>query len=211
MSARAQRFTQVWLELGSVGNPGPVASDLLARWSEPKRYYHTLSHLDHCLASLDQQCELATDAPVLEAALWFHDAIYDPRATDNESRSAALAREVFTRANVSAHHIDRIEQLILSTRTHESDGSSDNALLLDIDLSVLGSAPESYARYAKAIRQEYAWVPEADYREKRAAVLARFLTRPALFLTEPFHQRLESRARHNLAAEISQLAGTGTA
>lgn len=210
MSVHVQRFTQVWLELASVGDPGSVARDLLARWSEPQRRYHTLAHLDHCLAGLDRHLTLAGNAPVLEAALWFHDAIYDPRAADNELRSAALARDAFTRAHASARDIDRIEQLILSTRTHESDGSPDNALLLDLDLAVLGSAPAGYNRYAEAIRQEYAWVPETDYRRKRVAVLTRFLARPALFLTAPFHQSLETRARQNLAAEISRLNTAGT-
>lgn len=209
-AAHVQRFTQVWLELAADGNPEPIARDLLARWSEPGRYYHTLAHLDHCLAGLDLHCEQVADAPVLEAALWFHDAVYDPRTADNELRSAALAREVFSRAGVSARHIYRIAQLILSTRAHESDGSTDNALLLDLDLSVLGAEPADYARYAEAIRQEYAWVPEPDYRQKRAAVLARFLARPSLFLTESLHRRFETRARQNLAAEISRLTATAT-
>jgi predicted metal-dependent HD superfamily phosphohydrolase len=208
MSAHVQRFTQVWLELGALGNPESVANDLLARWSEPQRHYHTLAHLDHCLASLDHHRSRTAHAPELEAALWFHDAVYDPQAADNELRSAALARDIFTRANVAAQHIDRIEQLILSTRVHVSDGTSDNDLLLDIDLAVLGSTADAYARYAEAIRQEYAWVPEADYREKRAVVLTRFLARPALFLTEPFYQRLETCARQNLITEISLLTAT---
>jgi len=138
--------------------------------------------------------------------LWFHDAIYDPRAADNELRSAALAREVLANASVSASRVDRIEQLILATRTHESDGSPDVALLLDLDLSVLGAAPDVYADYAVAIRQEYAWVPEADYRRARAAVLQRFLDRPTLFLTKPLQQLYETQARQNLLTEIKHLA-----
>jgi len=205
MTSRVQRFTQVWLELAAGGDPEPVAKDLLARWSEPQRHYHTINHLDHCLAGLDRHCALAVNAPVLEAALWFHDAVYDPHAPDNETRSAALARKVLTHANVASSRVDRIEQLILATRTHESDGSADNALLLDLDLSVLGASPADYSRYAEAIRQEYAWVPEADYRHKRAAVLRRFLDRPTLFLTPPFHQLYEAQARHNLAAEIKRM------
>lgn len=209
MPAHIQRFTRLWIELAAVGNPAPVASELLARWSEPRRHYHTIAHLDHCLAGLDRHATLAEDVAVVEAALWFHDAVYDPRANDNELLSAALARNVFTRANVSPHRIDLIEQLILGTRTHESDGSPDNALLLDLDLAVLGSEPDAYARYAGAIRLEYDWVPESTYRQKRAGVLDRFLKRPALYLTKPFHRLYESRARQNIADEIARLLPPG--
>jgi predicted metal-dependent HD superfamily phosphohydrolase len=205
MPSHCDRFNRLWRELESAGDPRPVASDLLRRWSEPHRHYHNLDHLDQCIAGLDTYHKLAGDAPAVEAALWFHDAIYDPRATDNEIRSAALAREVFTRANVSSSRVDRIEQLILATRTHQGDGSPDVALLLDLDLTILGASPDAYARYAGAIRLEYAWVPEVDYRHKRADVLRRFLTRPALFLTGPLRQLLESQARQNLTAEITLL------
>jgi len=206
MPSHLDRFRHLWRELAATGDPASVEHDLLRRWSEPQRYYHTLAHLDKCLADLDAHRALAGDAAVIEAALWFHDAVYDPRATDNELRSAALAREVLVNANVGASRVERIEQLILATRTHETDGSPDVALLLDLDLAVLGSAPDVYADYALAIRQEYAWVPEADYRRKRAAILRRFLDRPTLFLTKSFQQLHETQARHNLLTEIKQLA-----
>lgn len=205
MSASAQRFPQVWFALASVGDPAPVAADLLARWAEPWRHYHTLAHLAHCIDGLDTHRELAENPAEIEAALWFHDAVYDPRAADNEVRSAALAREVFTRAKVAATHVDRIDQLILATRAHETDGTADTALLLDLDLAVLGASPADYARYAEAIRREYAWVPEPEYRAKRAAVLRRFMARPALFLTPSLHRLFEAPARRNLAAEIERL------
>lgn len=206
MPSHLDRFRHVWRELAATGDSVSVEHDLLRRWSEPPRSYHTLAHLDKCLADLDAHRALAGDAAVVEAALWFHDAVYDPHAADNELRSAALAREVLTNASVSADRVDRIEQLVLATRTHETDGSPDTSLLLDLDLSILGSAPDVYADYAVAIRQEYAWVPEADYRRKRAAVLQRFLDRPTLFLTKPFQQLYETQARQNLLTEIKHLA-----
>lgn len=211
MSTHSQRFAQVWLELAAEGDPAPIAADLVARWTEPQRHYHTLTHLDHCIAGLDTHCALAEHPEELEAALWFHDAVYDPRAADNELRSAALAREVLTHAKVAASRVARVEQLILATRAHETDGATDTALLLDLDLAILGAAPDSYASYADAIRREYVWVPEAAYRQKRAAVLQRFLARPALFLTPMLHQHYEAQARQNLAAEITKLTANTAA
>jgi predicted metal-dependent HD superfamily phosphohydrolase len=206
MHAPLERFSRIWRSLAADGDPAPVATALLTRWSEPWRHYHTLEHLDHCLTGLDQCRSLADDPSELEVALWFHDAIYDPHSPDNEIQSAALARETLTRAQVNEPRVERVERLILATRTHVSDGNADTALLLDLDLSVLGAAPTRYADYADAIRREYAWVPEATYRQKRVALLGRFLTRPALFLTPRFYQSHEAPARRNLAEEIARLS-----
>lgn len=207
--AHSDRFRILWTALGAQGDPAPVAHDLLARWSEPHRNYHTLAHLDACLSGLDAHGGLATDAVAVEAALWFHDAIYDPRAPDNEARSAALAVSVLRATRIANTTLARIERLILATRAHETDADdSDAALLLDLDLAVLGASPAAYRAYAAAIRREYAWVPEPDYRSKRAAVLARFLHRPRLYLTAPFFARHEAAARANLAAEIAALNAT---
>lgn len=199
------RFAQLWLALGAAGDPDPVARDLLARWSEPQRHYHALAHLEACLAGLDTHRALSTDPAAVEAALWFHDAIYDPRAADNEARSATLAAAVLRAARVAEATVAKIENLVLATRAHESGEDPDTALLLDLDLAILGATPADYQAYAAAIRREYAWVPEADYRRKRAAVLARFLSRPRLYLTAPFFGRHEAAARINLAAEITAL------
>jgi predicted metal-dependent HD superfamily phosphohydrolase len=205
--SRLLRFRDLWSALGAAGDPAPVARNLLARWSEPHRHYHTLVHLEACLAGLDAHRALAADPAAVEAALWFHDAVYDPRASDNEVRSAALAATVLRAARVSGETIARIENLILATRAHqaEADGDPDTALLLDLDLAILGAPPAAYQAYAAAIRREYAWVPEADYRRKRAAILARFLQGPRLYLTAPFFARHETAARANLAAEIAAL------
>lgn len=199
------RFSALWRRLNATDDPAPVFHDLHLRWSEAHRHYHTLAHLEACLDALDAHRSLAVDAPALEAALWFHDAIYDPRASDNEARSATLATSVLRAAGVSAATAGKVERLILATRAHEADDDPDTALLLDIDLAILGAEPAAYRNYAAAIRREFAWVPEPDYRVKRAAILARFLERPRLFLTEPFFTRHEVAARANLATEINAL------
>ena len=207
MQPTPRRFLACWFALGAAGDPNPVACDLLARWAEPQRHYHTFAHLEACLAGLDAHRVLAADPAAVEVALWFHDAIYDPRATDNEARSAALAVTVLRRAGVAETTVAKVERFILATRAHEADADPDTALLLDIDLAILGATPAGYQAYSDSIRREYTWVPEADYRRKRAAVLARFLQRPRLYLTAPFFARHEAPARANLAAEIAALSG----
>lgn len=200
------RFASLWTRLSATTNPVSVATDLITRWSEPHRHYHALDHLETCLAQLDAHRTLADEPNIIELALWFHDAVYDPRASDNEARSARLAADTLRAAGLPESAISKVERLILATRAHEADGDPDTALLLDIDLSILGASPDAYQTYAAAIRREYAWVPEPDYRAKRAAILSRFLQRPRSFLTEPFFTRHEALARANLAREIQTLA-----
>jgi predicted metal-dependent HD superfamily phosphohydrolase len=190
-----------WLRL----LPGTDAAfaDLVARYGEPGRYYHTL---DHILAVLDRIDTLWPDAPqALSLAVWLHDIVYDSRATDNEERSADYAHASLPALGVSPDTIDETARLILLTRSHEAD-RDDRAgrTLLDADLAILSGDMPAYDAYAYAIRREYAWVPERDYRAGRQRVLERFLVRPHIYFTMKMADA-EPRARDNLRREIEQL------
>jgi predicted metal-dependent HD superfamily phosphohydrolase len=193
--------------LASLDRTGPevtgLGSDLLRRWQEPQRHYHTLSHLG---ALLDL---LPADPASLPLAVWFHDAIYDPRAADNEEASAALARESLPRLTLDAGLIAEVSRLVLLTKQHTT-AADDTAgqLLLDADLSILGAPEPDYDAYADAIRREYTWVEESAYRAGRAAVLRKFLERAHLYQTDRFRRTHEAPARRNLQREIARLEGT---
>ena len=179
----------------------PGFADLAARYGEPGRHYHTL---DHVRAVLDRIDALWPDAPpALRLAAWLHDVVYDSRAADNEERSADYARAVLPALGVPSDVIEETARLILLTRSHETD-SDDRAgrTLLDADLAVLSADAPTYDAYAAAIRREYAWVPEPDYRAGRRRVLERFLVRPRIFLTMEMAEA-EPRARDNLRREIA--------
>jgi len=180
----------------------PAFADLAARYAHPDRHYHNLSHLRHVLETLDQLKHLAQDLPALLFAAWFHDAVYDARAQDNEEQSALLAQDVLERLRVPKSLIERIADLILLTKTHSAvPDDIDGQLLLDADLAILGATEAEYRQYAAAIRREYAWVAETDYRAGRAAVLKRFSERPAIFHCRPMRDQFERSARCNLRAE----------
>jgi predicted metal-dependent HD superfamily phosphohydrolase len=86
-------------------------------------------------------------------------------------------------------------------------GSSlDAQLLVDIDLSILGSPAERFERYDLGVRKEHAWVPGFRYRDLRARVLQGFLDRPRLYHGEHAVALLGAQARVNLAAALSRLA-----
>jgi predicted metal-dependent HD superfamily phosphohydrolase len=200
-----------WLALCHPFTPNESAAQaafaaLVAAYAKPHRAYHTLAHIAAVLGTLDTLRAEAHDWPALELAAWFHDVVYDPRRDDNEAQSAAVATRTLVGLGLPAPLIDHVAALIRQTQTHDPDpGDPDAPLLLDADLAILGAAPADYARYAAAIRREYAWVPEDQYRAGRAAVLRRFLQRPRMFHTERLYALLEAPARRNLAAELATL------
>lgn len=182
-----------------------IYADLGQRYTADGRFYHTLEHLRLMFAVLDGMGGTAVSDPALLFAVWFHDAVYQPAATDNEAQSAALAAQALTRLAVPAPIIQRVGQLILLTQTHPHDVTDlDACLLLDADLSILAADAAGYGRYARQIRREYAHVPDDLYRRGRTTVLQRFLARPRLFLT-PALALAEAAARANLQQELATL------
>lgn len=180
-----------------------VFNALMARYAEPHRHYHNPAHLKQMFTILDR---LQSQRPAeLDLAVWFHDAVYDPRAQDNEEASAQFARQELSQLRIAPDIIEETCRLILLTRSHEAEDPS-GQLLLDADLAILGEPEPIYTDYATAIRQEYAWVPEDRYRQARADVLRRFLARPHIYHTALMRASHEATARANLEQEIQELA-----
>lgn len=190
------RWHATWNQLDL---PAPASLPaLLTRYREPQRHYHTLQHLEECFAAFDLLRSQAARPGEIELALWFHDAMYDPTRRDNEALSAALAVACLRDAGASASVIGRIESMILATRQHDAGDDGDCAILLDVDLAILGAAPARFAEYERQIRTEYAHVADDAYRVGRGQVLAGFLARPRLYLTDSFYERYDQQARRNL-------------
>jgi predicted metal-dependent HD superfamily phosphohydrolase len=190
--------------------PAPAAAaafaDLAGRYSEAPRHYHNLTHLAEVLAVIDGLAPLVGDATAVRFAAWFHDAVYDSRAGDNEERSAGLAGAVLGGFGLPPALVAEVERLVLLTKTHLADeGDRDGQLLLDADLAILGAEDDRYDDYARAIQREYAWVAEGVYRDGRARVLEGFLKRPRLYFTDALFRSHEGRARRNLRRELDLL------
>ncbi|SCG65744.1 Predicted metal-dependent phosphohydrolase, HD superfamily [Micromonospora zamorensis] len=190
-----------------------AGEQLLARWREPHRHYHTVAHLTAVLDVVDEHADLAGRPDVVRLAAWFHDAVYDPRAAGdaNERDSAALAESVLAGLGVPAPTAAEVRRLVLLTAGHTvAPGDPDGALLCDADLAVLAAPPADYDRYAAAIRREYAHVPEPAFRAGRAAVLTGLLALPALFRLPPLAARWEEPARDNVRRELATLSEGST-
>ena len=183
----------------------PDEAQFQALWDayhESGRHYHDWSHIEACLQLLNQIPEPLPERNILELALWFHDAVYDPRRGDNEARSNDRAQRFLAGHAALA---SRVESLILVTLHHGGHLTGSEAWMVDIDLAVLGAASDEYDVYEAAIRREYAWVPWFRYRSKRKAILRSFNERNPLY-QQPYFQRLrEEQAHANLARAIARL------
>lgn len=195
-----------WLDLLGAWSVGPSLADrtfeeVCQRYAEPGRFYHTLHHIRQMLETVEQLDSHASNRHVVRLAVWLHDVIYDSRASDNEEHSSDYAEHLCEQLSIpEAQHV---AWLIRKTKTHEAGDDPDAQVLLDADLAILGAAEPTYWDYAERIRQEYAWVPEGDYRKGRRLILESFLRRSRIY---HFLNRLEAPARRNLAAEIARLA-----
>ncbi|MEO1573551.1 MAG: N-methyl-D-aspartate receptor NMDAR2C subunit [Pseudomonadota bacterium] len=206
-SALEQRWDDLMATCGFAAHRATL-EDLLAAWDEPQRHYHTQAHLAHCLRLAQDYAALAQKPAEISLALWFHDAVYKPMKTDNERRSADWAARFLREAGAGDATINTVDSMIMATCHNAPAPDADHALLVDIDLSILGADEARYDAYEQEVRREYRWVPGSLFRRKRAALLAQFLARPRLYLTAELRDRFESQARANLARAIQSLGGT---
>lgn len=200
-----ERWSALWAALQLEMPEDARADRMLARYAEPHRAYHTVQHLEECLGWLDEARDAAGDRANVELALWYHDAVYQPRRDDNEQASASLARLHLGQGGAPAPLVDEVCALIRWTEHTTEPPPGDPALIVDIDLAVLGAPPPRYAEYERQVRQEYEWVPLPVFRRQRAALLESFLARNLIFSTPYLHERLEHQARINLSAAIRKL------
>jgi predicted metal-dependent HD superfamily phosphohydrolase len=190
----------------SAPDPAAYGTDLLARWAEPQRRYHTLDHLDAVLDRATELAGYADDPDAVALAAWFHDAVYRPDRYENEERSAHLAERALSEAGVAPERTAEVARLVRLTVSHDpAEGDHNGEVLCDADLAVLAGDPAAYAAYAAAVREEYAFVPDDAFRAGRAAVLRQLLALPHLFRTPYGQDRWESVARRNMSTELELL------
>jgi predicted metal-dependent HD superfamily phosphohydrolase len=205
MDAR-RRWLNLWGSLG--GKNGPAAYDeLVHHHAESVRSYHTLRHVLSCLRELGRVRGLCARPAAVELALWFHDAIYDPRAKDNEARSAALLRKAAVRGGVDRETAAAAAKLVLATAhfAGPTEATGDAAIIRDIDLAILGAPRRAYAAYERGVRREYGYLGDEEWAAGRSAVLTGFLSRAAIYGNGEMHARLERRARRNMTRSVTVL------
>lgn len=203
-----EAWAEAWRQLGASDAPRvrELHAEVVGRYGEPDRHYHTLEHLQECFAVAAEAPERAEHPAELTLALWFHDAIYDTRRKDNEERSASWLVSEAERMGVAADVRARLYDLVMATTHLAHAATADARLLVDIDLAILGAARPRFEAYELQVRREYEWVPEPFFRKARADVLRQFLSRPELYSSTTFKHRFEAPARENLQWSLAQLA-----
>lgn len=199
------RWQSVWRELRAADANSELFQRLVTSYSESHRKYHTMQHLQECFALLDRVRSYAEQPAEVELALWFHDAIYNTRKSDNEKRSAEWARESAIAGGVPDDQATRIFELVMATKHNAVPAGRDAEVLVDVDLGILGAESARFDEYEIQVRQEYSWVPEFVYRRERRKVLQEFANRASIYSTKYFGDEFESRARDNLARSLARL------
>ncbi len=177
-----------------------TSQKLFEKYSEVHRSYHNLNHIEYMLSFFSKSSDKQEP---LELAIWFHDVVYEPKESENERRSANLFREQLGPELPTTITSQVIDLILATDPSQPRTGKPQEDLLVDIDLSILGSSPKSYETYRAAIRKEYHFVPEDDFRQGRSKILQSFLSGP-IFVTERFKQ-FEEQARINISAELDLL------
>lgn len=197
-----------WIDLmRSFGfSDNKLTFDLLFKaYSEKHRHYHTDSHIDACFIHLDKVLNLAEQPQEIELALWFHDAIYKPFSSTNEGDSAIWVQKFLIENHANSGVIERVYQLIMATLHNDPVTGKDQALMVDIDLSILGSPAPVYQIFEDNIRKEYKRVPAFIYRKKRIAILQSFINQDSIYHMPYFIDLFESQARINIKEAILKL------
>ena len=189
---------------------GPaVLDDLKVRYAEPHRAYHVWAHVQALLGWADRLGDALEDRDRVDAAILFHDAVYDPRRSDNEARSAAL---LATCPDLSLTRDQRGDamRMVQATAAHVPPADLDPALrsdlelFLDMDLSILGSSSDRFDAYERQVRFEYAHVADDDFTRGRQAVLTSFLNRPTLYFSVWGRDMFVAQARRNIDRSLTR-------
>lgn len=193
-----QRWLKLFKGLASTVVLEEAFDELIGRYSELHRHYHTVNHLAACLLAFDEVFQSITDSFCIEAALWFHDVVYDPRRTNNEELSAEYWISFSDCLSIDEASIQKILHLIKLTKHPSHPVTDDEKYLIDIDLSILGAGDIEYDFYEKDIKEEYSFVTDSKYSEGRAELLASFLKMDRIYKTDYFYKRYEAQARKNM-------------
>lgn len=180
---------------------GREASFILTCWTSVGRYYHTPTHLIQCLNLWNSIKHMLNNDKHVLVALLFHDAVYEPSSSTNEENSADLARH-FCRQFGFEDKTGLVETLILQSKTHVPDFTSDSQYFCDIDMAILGSSSAVYTNYEQSIQQEYSFVDPAVFRSKRVEMIEKWLMKPRIYYTSEFFELFEAKARENLNATL---------
>lgn len=179
--------------------------EIFTKYSEPKRHYHTITHLERLITDLKEVKAEIKDWETTLFAAFYHDVIYKASSSSNEEDSAKLAKQRLTEIDYPAERITKCMIMIMATKSHNVSTDNDTNLFTDADLAILGQSPEDYYEYSENIRKEYTTYPDFIYNSGRKKVLQQLLQMDRIYKTEHFYNRYEKQARINGNNELEVL------
>ncbi|MFT3796127.1 hypothetical protein [Flavobacterium sp.] len=203
-------LTDIFLKLVAQYSPDKaLANDLwleiFTKYSEPKRHYHTITHLENLIKDLTSVKKSITDWETMLFAAFYHDLVYKATNSTNEEESAKMAQDRLTLIGFPPERIAACYAMILATKNHEPSTDPDTNLLLDADLAILGQKQDDYQLYAENVRKEYSIYPDFIYNNGRKKALQHFLDMESIYKTDHFIAKYEKQARINIANELEDL------
>ncbi len=188
--------------------PETLWQEIRQHYSNKKRHYHNLAHLEHLLGQLSAVKDRIEDWDVMLFCLFYHDIIYKASRNDNEEQSAEVAQKRLAALSFPPAKTSRCVAQILSTKGHAESDDPDTNYFTDADLSILGQSWDAYSIYCQQVRKEYAIYPDMMYKPGRKKVLKYFLQMERIYKTAYFFERFEMQARENLTTEFNTISTT---
>ena len=202
------RFLSLWRRQALLFD-GEIAltlfNDLVEKYSEPWRAYHSISHINNSLNYFDDCSDHAINPDAVELAIWFHDCIYELGATDNEEKSKDwfLAR---TTDQLSPTLRDEVARLIMDTTHKHIPATDDGRLLADIDMSSFSRPWDQYVRDSQAVRDEHGEPDSAEMDAKLVRFLQSLISNGPMYHSPFYAEHYEHKARENIARHITLLS-----
>jgi len=155
--------------------------EILNRWSEPQRHYHTIKHLQDLMNKIialhkkgtisDLECEK------LVLIALFHDIVYEPLSSTNEEDSAKMFMDnidINSAPNDIKTHIDEICQAILDTKRHQPS-TWISKIFCGMDMSIVNSTYDELLEWENGIWNEFNAVGKEKYKAGRLSFLKKIV------------------------------------
>jgi predicted metal-dependent HD superfamily phosphohydrolase len=184
---------------------------LEALYKYPKRAYHNMGHVTACMLAcrFGRRAITPEQVTVAQFALFVHDCIYDSRRHDNEARSAAVGAMLARDLGIAQVHTGTIVRLVMATTHRGEPADAHEAFVRDVDLYSLAADEPLFDATTRAIRDEFRWASEEQFRAGRLAFFRQMLARPTIYFLPEYRDLCEAAARANLERAIRQMDAEG--
>ena len=170
-----------------------------AAYSANGRFYHTLTHIQHMFTIADQLQAVTTDFTAVQLAIWFHDAIYQLNAIDNEILSADLFMTLSESVIQPAIRQQVYQHIIATLHNGSQMLDHDSRYMVDIDLSSFGLPWEKFLQNSRHVREEMRHIPDEEFYPKQYRFQQSLLKHGRFYQTDYFFRNYEQSALNNIA------------